>query len=99
MKRNMVQALNRALATAMERDPDVVILGEDVGIDGGVFRVTDGLIESSDPNGSSTPLWPNPPLWGLPSAWPPWPEADRGNPIYGIFLPSFQSDFSSTWPA
>ena len=40
---NMVQALNLALREEMERDKDVVILGEDVGKDGGVFRVTDGL--------------------------------------------------------
>jgi pyruvate dehydrogenase E1 component beta subunit len=39
----MVKALNLALRQEMERDPDVLIIGEDVGIDGGVFRVTDGL--------------------------------------------------------
>ncbi len=41
---NMVQALNLALREEMDRDKDVVVLGEDVGKDGGVFRVTDGLI-------------------------------------------------------
>ncbi|GMR04745.1 MAG: alpha-ketoacid dehydrogenase subunit beta [Thermodesulfobacteriota bacterium] len=41
----MVQALNQALSEEMERDPDVVILGEDVGVDGGVFRVTEGLLK------------------------------------------------------
>jgi pyruvate dehydrogenase E1 component beta subunit len=40
---NMVQAINSALALEMERDPSVVALGEDIGVDGGVFRVTDGL--------------------------------------------------------
>src|ERR1044071_4963044 len=39
----MVQALNQALAEEMERDPKILILGEDVGVDGGVFRVTQGL--------------------------------------------------------
>ncbi|HNU35446.1 MAG TPA: alpha-ketoacid dehydrogenase subunit beta, partial [Methanomassiliicoccales archaeon] len=34
----MVQAINSALALEMERDPSVVVLGEDVGVDGGVFR-------------------------------------------------------------
>jgi len=38
-----VKALNLALQQEMERDPDVLILGEDVGVDGGVFRVTDDL--------------------------------------------------------
>lgn len=43
--RTMVQALNLALHEAMARDPDVVVLGEDVGLNGGVFRVTRGLHE------------------------------------------------------
>jgi pyruvate dehydrogenase E1 component beta subunit len=40
---NMVKALNLALMQEMERDRDIVIIGEDVGVDGGVFRVTDDL--------------------------------------------------------
>jgi pyruvate dehydrogenase E1 component beta subunit len=42
-KLNMVEAINLALREEMERDSLVVILGEDVGKEGGVFRVTDGL--------------------------------------------------------
>lgn len=45
MKGNMVQALNLALEQEMLRDDRVVLLGEDVGVDGGVFRVTEGLLE------------------------------------------------------
>ncbi|HAK89418.1 MAG: 2-oxoisovalerate dehydrogenase [Nitrospirae bacterium GWC2_46_6] len=44
-KLNMVQAINLALREEMQRDKNVVILGEDVGRDGGVFRVTEGLLE------------------------------------------------------
>jgi pyruvate/2-oxoglutarate/acetoin dehydrogenase E1 component len=40
----MSAALNRALHDAMEADGRVVLLGEDVGVSGGVFRVTDGLL-------------------------------------------------------
>ncbi len=40
---NMIQALNSALDDLLERDPSVVVFGEDVGYFGGVFRVTDGL--------------------------------------------------------
>src|SRR6516164_8970748 len=40
---NMVQALNSAMDVMLGRDPRVVVLGEDVGYFGGVFRVTDGL--------------------------------------------------------
>jgi len=42
---NMVEAINLALREEMERDNRVVVLGEDVGKEGGVFRVTDGLQE------------------------------------------------------
>jgi pyruvate dehydrogenase E1 component beta subunit len=42
---NMVEALNSALVNEMEADPDVIVLGEDVGVNGGVFRVTEGLHE------------------------------------------------------
>jgi pyruvate dehydrogenase E1 component beta subunit len=41
----MAQAINRGLAQAMEADERVMLLGEDVGRTGGVFRVTDGLQE------------------------------------------------------
>lgn len=39
----MVEALNQTLEREMARDDSVLVLGEDVGVDGGVFRVTDGL--------------------------------------------------------
>ncbi|MFO0827760.1 MAG: alpha-ketoacid dehydrogenase subunit beta [Phycisphaerales bacterium] len=39
----LVQAINLALVQEMEKDDRIVILGEDVGANGGVFRVTDGL--------------------------------------------------------
>lgn len=42
-KLNIVEAINLALKQEMERDPSVLIFGEDVGKDGGVFRVTDKL--------------------------------------------------------
>jgi pyruvate dehydrogenase E1 component beta subunit len=44
-KLNMVQAINFALKEEMKRDDSVVILGEDVGRDGGVFRTTEGLYD------------------------------------------------------
>lgn len=49
MIRTMVQAVNQALAGELARDERVVILGEDVGRDGGVFRATDGLFERFGP--------------------------------------------------
>lgn len=40
---NMIQAINSAMDVMMERDPNVVVFGQDVGFFGGVFRATDGL--------------------------------------------------------
>ena len=45
VKINMVQSLNQSLHEVMGNDESVLIMGEDVGINGGVFRVTDGLYE------------------------------------------------------
>src|SRR3981189_2585421 len=54
---NMVQAINDALRLEMRRDDRVVILGEDVGKVGGVFRVTAGLFdEFGDDRVVDTPL-------------------------------------------
>ncbi len=54
---NMVQAINDALRLEMARDPRVVIMGEDVGKVGGVFRVTAGLFdEFGDDRVIDTPL-------------------------------------------
>lgn len=40
---NLVEAVNLALAHALDHDPDVLLLGEDIGVNGGVFRATVGL--------------------------------------------------------
>ena len=41
----LIEAVNRALAWALNTDPDVLLLGEDIGKNGGVFRATLGLQE------------------------------------------------------
>lgn len=45
----MVHAINAALRAEMKMDRDVVVLGEDVGVDGGVFRATEGLLKEFGP--------------------------------------------------
>jgi len=56
-KMTMVQALNLALQQEMEKDDSVIVLGEDVATDGGVFRVTDGLLDKfGDVRVMDTPL-------------------------------------------
>ena len=57
MQMNMVQAIGDALRLEMRNDPRVVVLGEDVGKVGGVFRVTSGLYdEFGDDRVIDTPL-------------------------------------------
>jgi pyruvate dehydrogenase E1 component beta subunit len=45
----LVEAVNLALTRAMTNDPEVVVLGQDVGRDGGVFRATLGLLDKFGP--------------------------------------------------
>lgn len=49
-ERNLAQALNGALDAALESDERVVLLGEDIGRTGGVFRITDGLRDRHGPD-------------------------------------------------
>jgi pyruvate dehydrogenase E1 component beta subunit len=54
---NLVEAINRALREELDRDSSVLLLGEDVGKEGGVFRVTEGLQESfGEARAIDTPL-------------------------------------------
>jgi pyruvate dehydrogenase E1 component beta subunit len=54
---SLIEAVNLALARALSRDPRVIILGEDVGVNGGVFRATDGLMQRfGAPRVRDTPL-------------------------------------------
>ena len=53
----MIQAINEAMRQEMEQDERVIVLGEDVGTNGGVFRATDGLLEQfGDQRVFDTPL-------------------------------------------
>jgi len=53
----MIQAINQALAQAMEADERVMVMGEDVGRNGGVFRATDTLFDRFGPDRAvDTPL-------------------------------------------
>jgi pyruvate dehydrogenase E1 component beta subunit len=56
MKLTMIEAINKALAFALDSDKRVHVLGEDVGVDGGVFRATDGLYKKFPGRVIDTPL-------------------------------------------
>jgi hypothetical protein len=69
----LVEAVNDALHVEMERDADVLVLGEDVGRAGGVFRATAGCETASAPIAASTRRWPR-----RASSARPWGSAWRG---------------------
>lgn len=48
---NMVEALDQALAYELAHDPGVLLLGEDIDVNGGVFRATVGLQADSERSG------------------------------------------------
>ena len=57
---NIIEAVNLALKEEMKRDDRVIVLGEDVGVNGGVFRATVGLLEEfGDNRVIDTPLSEN----------------------------------------
>ncbi len=47
---NIVQSVNHALRDEMKRNDKIVLLGEDIGVNGGVFRATEGLYQEFGPN-------------------------------------------------
>ncbi len=55
-QKTMIQAITDALAVEMENDKEILVFGEDVGKNGGVFRATEGLQENSAKIVSSIPL-------------------------------------------
>jgi pyruvate/2-oxoglutarate/acetoin dehydrogenase E1 component len=56
MKTNIVGAINNALELSMRENDKIILLGEDIGKDGGVFRVTDGLFDKFPGRVMDTPL-------------------------------------------
>lgn len=86
----MVEALNQALMQEMARDHAVLVMGEDVGKDGGVFRVTDGLLHKFGPQRCiDTPLAESAIVGtaiGLAAAgWKPVVEIQFAGFIYAAF--------------
>lgn len=53
----LLEAVTQALAHELRQDPNVVVFGQDVGVNGGVFRATDGLQKNSAPSGCWIRRW------------------------------------------
>ncbi len=89
----MVEAINRALRDEMQADEDVVLLGEDVGVDGGIFRATVDLIEEfGEGRVMDTPLAEvrHPRL--LDRHGDPRPQARSGDAVLGLQLSRLPPD-------
>ena len=83
----LVEAINLALARAMEDDPDVVVLGEDVGVNGGVFRATVGLQQRFGPERViDTPLAELLISGLVRRHGGAGPQAGRRDPVHGLHL-------------
>jgi hypothetical protein len=67
----MIQALRSAMDVMLERDPNVVVYGQDVGYFGGVFRCTEGLQAKYGNRACLTRPSPKAASWARPSAWRP----------------------------
>lgn len=66
----LIEAITQALAYEMRADDKVLVLGEDVGVNGGVFRATAGLQQQFGPSACSIRRWTKPPSPASPSASP-----------------------------
>ena len=68
----VLEAINDCFHVELERDADVMVMGEDVGRAGGVFRRLSGCATASGPIGASTRRSPRPGSWAAPwgCAWP-----------------------------
>ena len=85
----MVQALNRALHDAMAADDRVLVFGEDVSVEGGVFRVTEGLAETfGEERCFDTPLAESA-LIGIGGFGVARLCAGARDPVRRLFLPGF----------
>ena len=69
-RKTYLQALNDAMRQEMERDPNVFILGEDVGKFGGCFGVTRGFMISLAKGACVTPPSAKAPSWALQRVLP-----------------------------
>jgi pyruvate dehydrogenase E1 component beta subunit len=78
----------------MERDDRIVLLGEDVGKDRGVFRLPKVSWRCSVRNGSSIPPWSSRASWGPRLVWPLRPEAVAEIQFLGFIYPAFDQIFS-----
>src|SRR3546814_12477814 len=78
---NMIEAINSAMDVAMERDPMVTVLGEDVGYFGGVFRATAGLQKQYGKTRVRSEGRHDGQEWGSPVRYRGWPNYEKKKKI------------------
>lgn len=87
----MVQAINRALYDAMAADERVLVFGEDVAVEGGVFRVTEGLADTFGADRCfDTPLAESAIIGIAVGLALTWLCAGARNPVRRLFLSGFR---------
>ena len=82
----LVEAVNMALACAMDKDPNVVVFGEDVGVNGGVFRATVGLQQRFGPERDRHALVRAADQRPVRRHGGSGPETRRRDPVHGFHL-------------
>ncbi len=98
-KLTMIEAINRAHAWEMAHDPTVVVIGEDIGVNGGVFRATAGLQEKfRQGSRAGHAARRRHDRRHVHRHGEPGPAADRRDPVHGVHLPRDGSDRESHGP-
>ena len=89
--KTFIEAIRETMAEEMRRDESVIVLGEDVGLKGGVFLATDGLCaEFGDDRVIDTPLTESMIIGASIGAADERPAADRRDPVRRLHLPGVQ---------
>ena len=88
-----LEAIRQGIWEEMERDPTVFCLGEDIGIYGGAFKVTDGFIDRFGPERViDTPIAESAIVGAAFGASLTGHASGRGVPVHGFHRLRFQSD-------
>lgn len=89
---NLITAINHTLDLALAQDERVVVFGEDVGVEGGVFRATVGLQKNTARSGFSTRPGRVGHCGHRGGHGLKWAAAGGGDPVFRLCLPGLQPD-------
>jgi len=97
--KTVIEAIREAMDEEMERDPSVFIIGEDVGIRGGVFLATDGLYKKyGEDRVIDSPLAESCIVGVASRRCRQWDAADCGDPVRGLHRARHEPDHRGGGP-